>query len=295
MDIISISSKKFASLTPLKLSKEIFNTEGNIYEFEYRGKPEILKYLHHLSGPIFASKLYTVEMLDSNSEYLPESFYCPDHLFSIGSTISGFTVPWAKGVNLSTFLSDRHADLKEQVYYLKKVGELLQQLKTIRKYTPLKTLFINDLHESNFIVNPDNKHLYVIDLDSCKIGSNLSFPARYLTPFSLLNEVHGKYNINDDSSVPGYVMADENSDLYCYNIMILNYLYGKSVNSMNGSEFYEYLNYLNKIGINGDLLNSFSAIIVNKDNENPVNYLDSLTTEQIYRAKSIVYKKTKNS
>lgn len=76
--------------------------------------------------------------------------------------------------------------------------------------------------------------------------------------------------------------------------MILNYLYGKSVNSMNGSEFYEYLNYLNKIGINGDLLNSFSAIIVNKDNVNPVNYLDSLTTEQIYRAKSIVYKKTKN-
>ncbi len=294
MNVISISSKKFSSLTPLKLSKEIFNTEGNIYEFEYRGQPKILKYLHHLNGPIFASKLYTVEMLDSNSEYLPESFYCPDYLFAIGSTVSGFTVPWAKGINLSTFLNDKHVDLKEQVYYLKKVGELLQQLQAIRKYTPLKTLYLNDLHESNFIVNTDNKQLYVVDLDSCKIGSNLSFPARYLTPSSLLNEVHGKYKINDDNSIPGYVMADENSDLYCYNIMILNYLYGNNVNSMNSSEFYEYLNYLNKIGVNGSLLNSFSAIIVNKDNENPVNYLDYLTTEQIYRAKSIVYKKTKN-
>ena len=294
MNVISFSNRRFSELVPLKLSAEILNTEGNIYEFKYRRQPKVLKYLHYLSGPIFASKLYTVEMLDSNREYLPDSFYCPDYLFAIGSIISGFTVPLAKGVNLSIILNDKNIDVKEQIYYLKKVGELLQQLKIIRRYTPLKNLYLNDLHESNFIVNISNKQLYVIDLDSCKIGENISFPARYLTPKSLLKEVNGKYNVNvDNNDIPGYVIADENSDLYCYNIMILNYLYGKNLNYMNASEFYEYLNYLNSIGINSNLLNCFNNLIVNKKNENPVNYLDTLTSEQIYRSKSIVYSKIK--
>ena len=42
MKVISISKSKFEKLEPLKLSRETFNTEGNVYEFDYRGNPKVL-------------------------------------------------------------------------------------------------------------------------------------------------------------------------------------------------------------------------------------------------------------
>ena len=44
------------------------------------------------------------------------------------------------------------------------------------------------------------------------------------------------------------VIAVENSDLYCYIMVILNYLYGSNLNTTVAiEEFYEYMNYLEYI------------------------------------------------
>ena len=253
MKIITLSKKKFENLTKVNLSKEIFNTEGNIYDFEYRGNKKILKTLYTLNGYTFANKLYTIEMLDSNKQYLPSSFYIPDYLCTVDGHVVGFTVPKIEGVNLSTILSSKDINYKEQIYYLKKIGEILNQLHNIRKYTPLKEIYINDLHESNFIVDNNNRELKVIDLDSCKIGSNEPFAARFLTPISMINGVE-KYKINEDINSNGYIVPNSDSDLYCYSMIILNYLFGDKVNNIGIENFYEYLNYLEYIGMNKELL-----------------------------------------
>lgn len=293
MNVITLSQKKFESLEPLKLSRNTHNTEGQLYEFNYRGNNKVIKKLFHQKGIIFANKLLTLELLDTYSEYLPSAFKQPDFLISVEGKIMGFTTPRLYGSNLSDILHDSHISPKEHIYYLKKIGELLQQMKTIRKYSPLKDLYLNDLHESNFIIHPNNKELSVIDLDSCKIGSNIAFQSRFLTDKSLLNNVPYKYQINYDISIPGYVTADQNSDLYCYNMIILNYLYGANVDHLDLASFYQYLNYLKSIGINNELLDSFNRLVINADNKNPVNYLDSLTAEQVYRSKQTVYQKVK--
>lgn len=292
MKIISISKKKFEELEKLDLSREIFNEEGTIYDFNYRGAKKVLKVLHTLNGYTFPNKLYTIEMLDSNKEYLPSSFVLPDCLCTLNEEVIGFTLPRIEGINLSTILNSKNFEYKEQIYYLKKVGEMLNQLHNIRKYTPLKDIYINDLHDSKFIVDNKNRELRVIDLDSCKIGSNEPFLARFLTPMSLLNQ-SSKYKINEDKNSDGYVVADSNSDLYCYSIMILNYLYGNKLGSIEPEEFYDYLNYLEYIGINKDLINIFGKVVANCKNENPLYYLDSLTSEQICSAKEKVYEKVK--
>ena len=313
MKIISMSEKKFNDLKELKLSREIVNTEGVIYEINYRGDPKILKKLHHLSGPIFANKLYTLEMLDTNKEYLPNNFCVPDYLCTVNSEIVGFTTPKLEGTNLATILKSKEIDYKGQIYYLKKIGELLNQLHNIRKYTPLKEIYIGDLHEANFIVDNKNRELKVIDLDSCKIGSNKPFNAKYLTPKSILNGID-KYKIYDKDnqfnlenmsvldmiksenlvvSPYGYMIADSNTDLYCYSIMILNYLYGSNVGNMSINQFYKYLNYLEYIGVNKELIECFSKLLANCKNESPVNYLDSLDSNQISRAKKLVYDKVR--
>ena len=125
---------------------------------------------------------------------------------------------------------------------------MLNQLSYIRKTTPLKDFYINDLNVTNFIVNPSNCELSIIDLDSAKIGTNAACTARLLTTKALLNNVKGKYNINEDKDVLGHVIADENSDLYCYIMVILNYLYDSNLNTTVAiEEFYEYMNYLEYI------------------------------------------------
>jgi len=291
MKVISISKNNFKKLEHLKLSKHTWNTEGNVYEFSYRGQEKVLKKLFHQSGTIFANKLFTLEMLDTYKEYLPDNFYIPDSLISVDHHIAGFTIPRIQGDNLADVLVSKDLTNREKIYYLKKVGETLEQLKNIRRYSDLKDIYINDLHESNFMVNHNKKQLYVVDLDSCKIAGNIAFPAKYLTPSALLNDTPSKYQINDDANIPGYVTANENSDLYCYNMMILNFLYGENMNNISVSEFYDYLNYLKFLNINDELLNYFDRLANNNRNKNPVNYLDSLTDEQIYRARKNVYTK----
>ena len=48
-----------------------------------------------------------------------------------------------------------------------------------------------------------------------------------------------------------------------------------------------------KIGIDSSLLECFNSISSSDDNINPMNYIDSLTSNQFYRAKKIVYKYNK--
>lgn len=291
MKVISISKSNFKKLEPLRLSKHTWNTEGNVYEFSYRGQEKVLKKLFHQSGTIFANKLFTLEMLDANRDNLPDNFYIPDSLISVDYTIAGFTIPKIQGDNLADVLVSNDLTNKEKIYYLKKVGETLEQLKNIRRYSDLKDIYINDLHESNFMINHNKKQLYVIDLDSCKISTNVAFPAKYLTPKALFNNTPSKYQINLDESIPGFVTANENSDLYCYNMMILNFLYGDNINNFSVPEFYEYLNYLKYLKVNDEMLNFFDRLVNNNRNRNPVNYLDSLTDEQICRANKRVYTK----
>lgn len=295
MKVIRMSKKVFNSLSLLQLTQEIMNTEGSVYNYNYHGEEKVFKRLYHIEGKIFGSKLYTIEMLNNMKEYLPKSFYIPDALVTVNDTVEGFTIPKADGVNLATILKTK-MDYKEHLYYLKKVGEILEQLHNIRTYTSLDDVFINDLHEANFIINPNNQQMGVIDLDSCKIKNNMIFASRYLTPCGLLNNNENKYQIINETESNyhvGYVIPNENTDLYCYSIMILNYLYGQNINNLSIDEFYEYLNYLESLKINKNLIDVWAKLLVNTPNLNPCDYINSLKENQIYRSRKIVYDKVK--
>jgi len=288
MKTINISEKRLASLEPLKLSKNVFNTESCVYNLDYRGTKKVLKILFNDKGPLFANKLYTVEMLDHYKEYLPESFLYPDSQVSISGHVRGFTIPYFEGVNLADLLKDKSIDVKEKIYYLTKTGEILNQLKNIRKYSPLKEIYINDLYESNIMINPNNKELKIVDLDSCKILNNDPFPGRRLNKNPFLDNKPHKYIYNTEEE-QGFIAANENSDLFCYNVMILNYLYSGNILEMSMNEFYKYLNYLESLEFDKELLDKFEKIALTCDNQNPYHLLDGITYKQTYKAKKLVY------
>ena len=291
MESITISKKKYLELTRLDIPKEVRNTEARMFHYDHRGKHKVFKDYYLSDGVLFGSKLFTVQALDHYKEYLPESFVIPDSSVTINGKVVGFTVPFVEGIPLETILKDTHVSLKEQIYYLKKIGELLEQLKEIREYTPLKDIYINDLQESNFIINPNNRSIKTIDLDSCKISTNSPFPSRYMSNKDLLSRnTYEKYTINKTPAVnEGDYIANQESDMYCYMIVILNFLMGSNISRMNEQQFYHYLNYLEGIGVSKELLNCFETILRYDPNLNPVHYLDGLNYTQTGRAKEQVY------
>ena len=324
MQSINISKRKFEGLRKLRLPKEVISTEANFYIFNYLGKVKVFKSLHKTSGPIFANKLFTLEMLNEYREILPSNFVLPESLVSVDKEIRGFDLPFIKGYTLESFLANPGIDTKSKLEFIKQVGQILNKLSAIRNGTELDSIFLNDLHASNFMVDFKNQELKVVDLDSCRICDSKPFPARYLTPLSLLNKAPGnnKYDIYQKDSIAedgtpilqmmtydeyesyycryrnyrdqlGYVNSNEESDLYCYIILFLNYLYGSNVGSFSLEQFYEYIYYLEKVGFEQDLMDAIIKIVTGAPNENIEPYLDSVTDEQVARANQKVYKALK--
>lgn len=297
MKNINLSNKRFNTLNLIEISNEVTNTEAAIYSLNYKGKKLVFKNLYKLSGAIFANKLYTIEMLSNNEKYLPSSFVIPQALCSVNGNIMGFIDEYIEGENLQVILNNPKVDMNTKLYYLQQIGNILEQLQYIRSIDDIDDIYINDLHAGNIIVTP-SRELKIIDLDSCKICENRPFPSKYLTGINSLFNYSSKYKIfpknqkQEYISEFGYISADENSDLYCYIITIMNFLYGDNVNNMTMDEFYKYLNYIESIGIPSDLIDDFEKIILNCDNKNPRHKISDLKNmyTQVAKANKKVYK-----
>ena len=291
MQIINMSKTKLNSLEPLVLPKNVTSTQCELFKYPYYGKEKLLKKLHRTDGIIFANKLYTIEALNANKDSMPSNFVLPESLVSINKKIEAFTMKYIKGINLSVILNNPDITYEEKIHYLKSIGRILEQMQNIRKYTNLNNFYLGDIHEDNFLVERDKQEVYIVDLDSCKIAGNKSFPGRYLTNSSLIKYNSTKYQTLSQTDDLADYKIDENTDIYCYIIMILNYLYDGRVDRLSLDKFYDFINYLEDIKVNIELIECFNKIVVGGNNINPCNYLDTLTPKQVAGARRLYKKK----
>lgn len=291
MQIINMSKTKLNSLEQLILPKNVTSTECELFKYPYYGKEKLLKKLHRTDGIIFANKLYTIEALNANKDSMPSNFVLPESLVSINKKIEAFTMKYIKGINLSVILNNHDITYEEKIHYLKSIGRILEQMQNIRKYTNLNNFYLGDIHEDNFLVERDKQEIYIVDLDSCKIAGNKSFPGRYLTNSSLIKYNNTKYQTLSQTDDLADYKIDENTDIYCYIIMILNYLYDGRVDRLSLDKFYDFINYLEDIKVNIELIECFNKIVVGGNNINPCNYLDTLTPKQVAGARRLYKKK----
>ena len=291
MQIINMSKTKLNSLEPLILPKNVTSTECELFKYPYYGKEKLLKKLHRTDGIIFANKLYTIGALNANKDSMPSNFVLPESLVSINKKIEAFTMKYIKGINLSVILNNPDITYEEKIHYLKSIGRILEQMQNIRKYTNLNNFYLGHIHEDNFLVERDKQEIYIVDLDSCKIAGNKSFPGRYLTNSSLIKYNNTKYQTLSQTDDLADYKIDENTDIYCYIIMILNYLYDGRVDRLSLDKFYDFINYLEDIKVNIELIECFNKIVVGGNNINPCNYLDTLTPKQVAGARRLYKKK----
>ena len=181
-------------------------------------------------------------------------------------------MPYAKGVTLEEYLdSDVSIDLK--INALKKVGNILEKMKELRIKNQMPDFFINDLHEKNFIVNLDSKEVSVVDLDSCSIDGNLKFGSKYLSYLTPLDGFK-KYKKVETFTCGADYIPSMDTDLYCYIIMVLNFLSNIDFHKLSVEEANKYFEYLSNIGLNKELLDNISKIYSEDKNVNIADSLD---------------------
>ena len=144
-------------LAKLKLSNNVYNTEGNIKLYNYNGKLKVLKEYYIQDGFTFEGKIKTLELLDKYRQILPNEFVTPEYLVKLDSKIIGCLSPYISNINLNSILVDKSYSTEFQIKQLKRVGRLLEKLDEIRKKNNIE-LYVNDLHESNFILDITNKN-----------------------------------------------------------------------------------------------------------------------------------------
>ncbi len=276
MEHIFIPSTILHSLEP------ITHEHPRVCRYSVRGIPHILKRLDG-SRAYNENTLYTVEQLNKFQELMPMEFCIPDFLVDTEFKVSAFTTKEElDSLNLHYILNSPHFTHQEKIEFLKKFGLLLRKCDELRKVREFKRFAICDIQEENILINPGRKELRVVDMDTCRIGKGESSQAKYLTPYSLAMYVPEKYR---GTRGFGYVDADRDSDLFCYIIIILNYIAGGNIANIDIEEFESYIGYLEYLGFNKELLGIFYGIVRPGANTNPDYLLDSIDEKVLEKAR----------
>lgn len=275
MDTINISKKIIKKAEELKLSS-VESSEGYVIR-DPKDPQKAFKLLHKKSGVNFSNKLYTINSLIDLSERIdmPEMVF-PERLLTVDDEVVGFSMPLIDGVTLAEILCNADIDIKVKVKYLKQIGSILEKMASVRKENPKLNWYLNDLHERNFMVDLEKERLYAVDLDSCRILGNHPFVSKYLSLFSPLIDFPEKYHTDFQISCGGDFVADENADLYCYAMLVIDFLYGARINYASKEEYFKYLEYLKSIGAPGELVDAWAKVYTNDNNVNFAPLLDSL-------------------
>ncbi len=267
-----------------KLDLGFINTESEIISIDFDKKMMIFK--KFIYEDTINNKVYTLNHLDKNSNCFDERFIMPEYLAHYKDKVVGFIMNYVDGINFGTYLDDVGFPHQEKVKHLYEIGVLLEDLKKIRKNPKLANFYIGDLQERNFILNKKTGKLNICDLDSCSIGNNSHSYSKYLCCSYGVDKFKNKYPKVDDKYIPNI-----NSDIYCYVILILNYLYYGYVEDMNISEYNQFLNYLDSLKSFGkrlyskEFLDVISKIYSNDDNINPYMLLDSISEKALRKTR----------
>ncbi len=268
MEKVYMSEKE---LTKMPLYYKIKTTEATILEYS---KKEIIKYFYSTSD----NKVYTLEEIERQEEDLKliKEFLLFNKIMIVHSEIKGVFLEKGYSTNLNQYLEDKSCNFQNLILILQNIGVVLETLKNIcQKEGKLKNFFIGDIHEANILIDSITKKIQFCDLDSCKIGDNLPFRTKYIRFYNMRQFINShlsfKYPANNLEYIPNH-----NTDLYCYNAMILNLLFHIDIRFLSFTDFCKEIYQLREQGLPKPLFQTFLNLYNTIDNENPYHYLDTI-------------------
>jgi len=279
METLEFTKKQFEKLQKFELGENIVSTECQLFLTEQKSKwmkeQKILKCYFNQEGRNFSNKLYVINtLIDEKEKICINELVMPEKLLIVDNKVVGFSMPYIPNENLYTKLNNINVPNETKIRYLKEIGKIFEQMATKKKYGNIDRFFLGDVHEQNFIVDSATDKIKIVDLDSCVIGTSQPFPIKMFSRNTAIKDLPIKYHTNGLIVVP-----DENTDLYCYNIMILNYISKSKINNLNIGEYYSYLEYLDDLGFDHSLISNFNNLYLGCKNENPVNLIESIPND----------------
>ena len=277
MHIKNLRMKELRKLRELYLEPGVLNTEAYMLvlrrKHSFDKKERVFKYLDMQEDKdIMAKKLYTVTTLDTMDEYKEmEDLIIPDYIVYVEGDIAGFASPLVYNhKNLGVLINNPDIPLSIKIPYLKQMGDIIDKVERLDS----KFQF-GDLNEFNFIIDMEDK-VKAIDLDSAYLGVGEPLDmAYYLLKNKYVKSLPDKYK----STNSGIIIPTDNTDLYCYNMIILNALSKERLYRTDIDTFYKYLSYIKGLHLPDDLLQSLNNIYIPKDNFNPKDCLFDIDTE----------------
>lgn len=282
MKVVNLRMHQLRALKELVLERGTLNTEALMLILKKKqaksddGGRMLFKYLDAQDDEkVMGRKLYTLNMLNSSSEYKNiKELIIPDTMVIVDQVLAGFALPLIENhVNLGNYLNNDDNSFKEKLRYLKQVGKIVNKVERINDET--FRMNFGDLNEFNFIIDKDDI-VRTIDLDSAYVGQDCPpNTAYYLLKNKYLTTMPDKYKMNS----LGIIIPNDDSDLYCYNMILLNLLSNDNMYKKDLDIFYKYLAHLKDVGIDNELIKIFNAIYLPINNQNPVHLIKTIKPE----------------
>ena len=280
MKILELDGKEFENLKLFPLIKGTLESESDLY-WAPNSNDELIKiYKNYHDQEYIAEKMQIVNnLIKYTSELDFPELLVPSGIAKVDNHIVGPILPLIKGYTVKIYFYTFYSPLKVKVEILKKIGMLLDKIKNTN---PKYNAAFADVHADNFMIvgfpsdNVENSPEFKImacDTDSMKILDSPGVTGLYLADSDKFMD-YEKYPLDENYMVK----PSSNTDIYCYIMMILE-LVAKSnyVSCLNEDEYYRYLDFLDKLGFDSKLLNSFASIYDDSiDNISPLEYIDSL-------------------
>ncbi len=277
MHILNLRMKEIRKLRELYLEPGVLNTEAYMLVLRKKSFPDkqerVFKYLDlQEDNSVMSKKLYTVTNLDTLEEYKDiKELIIPDSIIYVDGNIAGFAMPLIRNhKNLGVLINNPNIDLKTKLFYLKQMGDIIDKVERINRED--NRFQFGDLNEYNFIIDT-NKEVKAIDLDSSYlgIGEPLNM-AYYLLKNKYIRSLPEKYK----TTKKGIVIPTDNTDLYCYNMILLNALSKENLYRRDIDTYYKYLDYIKGLSLPDTLLESLNNIYIPKNNINPKDCLEEI-------------------
>lgn len=280
MKKLVLTENEFNNLKRLPLVEGTIEKESVMY-YAPSNEKEIIKVYKN-----FDDKLYLMNKLKTTRNllrYIKETqiqeLLKPHGIAMINEKIIGIIYSEIEAYTARFYLSLNIIPIKLKIEILKKIGLLLDKIKNT--YLKYNTAF-SDVHLDNFLINNiivdkykniNELSIIACDTDSMKIMDSKGNPAYYLYDGEKLSELD-KYRLDSEN----IIIPDSNTDIYCYNMIILDFISKSNfVYCLNIDEYNRYIDYLDKLNINANLLQAFASVYKNDiDNISPLPYLDSL-------------------
>ena len=264
-------------LKELPLESGVLNTEALMLVLNRRyfsdRKERVFKYLDAQDDTeIMSKKYFVVSTLNKIDEYQSmHELILPDSLIYVDGNLSGFAMPLIEHHrNLGMIINNPCISLKEKLFYLEQLGQIISKVEKVEN--PEYRLYFGDLNEFNFIIDAHNQ-VRAVDMDSSYLGVGEPFDtAYYLLKNPYILSIPDKYK----TTANGIVIPSNNTDLYCYNMILLNALSKNDIYKCEIDDYYRYMEYLCSLGLPDELLESFYNIYIPKDNINPKDSLKNV-------------------